>query len=136
MRARPGIPSRMHYILLVTALVFNASANILMKLGAERMQAEGTDAVSLPLIERGLALASNWQLMLGLVLFASNVVFYVLALRDINLSIAYPIMTAGGVLIISIFTTYYLREHLTMIQIGGIVMIAIGIVMLASGLKD
>ena len=124
----------MHYIFLVTALVFNASANILMKLGAERL--EGTDLGSLSLIEKGLALASNWQLMLGLILFASNVAFYVLALKNINLSIAYPIMTSGGFLIISLFSVYYLREHLSPIQIGGIAMIALGIAMLASGLRE
>lgn len=126
----------MHYIFLVTALVFNASANILMKLGAERLQAEGADLGSLSLMEKGLTLASNWQLMLGLVLFASNVAFYVLALKNINLSIAYPIMTSGGFLIISLFSVYYLREHLSPIQIGGIAMIALGIAMLASGLRD
>ncbi len=134
MRGRPRIPSPMQYIFLVTALVLNASANILIKIGAER--AEAANLGSMPLIEQGLTLASNWQLIVGLILFASNVVFYALALKDINLSIAYPIMTSGGFLIISLFSVFFLREHLTPIQIGGIAMIALGIAMLASGLRE
>ena len=124
----------MQYIFLVTALVLNASANILIKIGAER--AEAANLGSMPLIAQGLTLASNWQLIVGLILFASNVGFYALALKDINLSIAYPIMTSGGFLIISLFSVFFLREHLTPIQIGGIAMIALGIAMLASGLRE
>ncbi|WP_437758365.1 DMT family transporter [Sorangium sp. So ce1389] len=115
------------YLFLITALVFNATANILMKLASRRVEPmEG-----LSLVQKGLALAKNYYLVLGLVLFASNILFYVLALKRINLSIAYPIMSSGGFLIISVFSVYYLRETLTTLQVGGIVMIAAGIAMVA-----
>nr|AYM52244.1 cation/cationic drug transporter [Sorangium cellulosum] len=115
------------YLFLIIALVFNATANILMKLASRRVEPmEG-----LSLVQKGLALATNYYLVLGLVLFASNILFYVLALKRINLSIAYPIMSSGGFLIISVFSVYYLRETLTTLQIGGIVMIAAGIAMVA-----
>lgn len=115
------------YLFLIIALIFNATANILMKLASRRVPAmEG-----LSLVQKGLALVTNHYLVLGLVLFASNILFYVLALKRINLSIAYPIMTSGGFLIISVFSVYYLREPLTALQIGGIVLIAAGIALLA-----
>ncbi|HTN84156.1 MAG TPA: EamA family transporter [Sorangium sp.] len=115
------------YLFLIIALVFNATANILMKLASRRVEPmEG-----LSLVQKGLALATNYYLVLGLLLFASNILFYVLALKRINLSIAYPIMSSGGFLIISVFSVYYLRETLTTLQIGGIVMIAAGIAMVA-----
>ena len=118
------------YLFLIIALVFNATANILMKLASRRVEPmEG-----LSLVQKGLALATNYYLVLGLVLFASNILFYVLALRRLNLSIAYPIMSSGGFLIISVFSVYYLRETLTTLQIGGIVMIAAGIAMVAYNL--
>ncbi|WP_437680035.1 DMT family transporter [Sorangium sp. So ce131] len=115
------------YLFLIIALVFNATANILMKLASRRV----TSMEGMSLVQKGLALATNYHLVLGLVLFASNILFYVLALKRINLSIAYPIMTSGGFLIISVFSVYYLREPLTTMQIGGIVMIAAGIALLA-----
>ncbi|WP_437993278.1 DMT family transporter [Sorangium sp. So ce145] len=115
------------YLFLIIALVFNATANILMKLASRRVPSmEG-----LSLVEKGLALVKNYHLVLGLVLFASNILFYVLALKRINLSIAYPIMSSGGFLLISVFSVYFLHETLTALQIGGIVLIAAGIALLA-----
>ncbi|MGK4006300.1 EamA family transporter [Sorangium sp. So ce1036] len=115
------------YLFLIIALLFNATANILMKLASRRVPSmEG-----LSLVQKGVALATNVHLVLGLVLFASNILFYVLALKRINLSVAYPIMSSGGFLIISVFSVYYLRETLTALQIGGIVFIAAGIAMVA-----
>lgn len=115
------------YFFLIIALVFNATANILMKLAARRVPS--LDGQSL--FQKALSLATNWQLVLGLVLFASNILFYLLALKRINLSIAYPIMTSGGFLIISVFSVYYLHEALTALQIAGIALIAAGIALLA-----
>ncbi|CAN92295.1 putative Conserved membrane protein [Sorangium cellulosum So ce56] len=115
------------YLFLIIALVFNATANILMKLASRRVPSmEG-----LSLVEKALALVTNYHLVLGLVLFASNILFYVLALKRINLSIAYPIMSSGGFLLISVFSVYFLHETLTGLQIGGIVLIAAGIALLA-----
>ncbi|WP_437908519.1 EamA family transporter [Sorangium sp. So ce327] len=115
------------YLFLIIALVFNATANILMKLASRRVPSmEG-----LSLVEKCLALVTNYHLVLGLVLFASNILFYVLALKRINLSIAYPIMSSGGFLLISVFSVYVLHETLTALQIGGIVLIAAGIALLA-----
>jgi multidrug transporter EmrE-like cation transporter len=124
----------MGYIFLIVALVFNASANILMKLGARAIES-GPDLSALAPIDKILALATNWYLMLGLVLFASNVLFYIVALKRINLSLAYPIMTSGGFLIISLYSVYYLKEHLGIMQIVGIVMIAGGITLLAYNIE-
>lgn len=123
----------MGYVFLIIALLFNASANILMKLGAGAI--ERTDMSQMAPVEKLLSLASNWQLILGLVLFASNVIFYLIALKRINLSIAYPIMTSGGFLIISLFSVYYLKEHLGSIQIAGIALIAVGITLLAYNIE-
>ncbi len=123
----------MGYVFLVVALLFNASANILMKLGATKL--EETPMAELSTVDKLLTVALNPYLMIGLILFASNVLFYIVALRRINLSIAYPIMTSGGFLIISLFSVYYLREHLSSLQIVGIVMIAAGITLLAYNIE-
>ena len=115
------------YVFLVTALVFNATANILMKLGARRL--DGLEGLS-P-VDKIWALATNPFLVIGIVLFASNVLFYIVALKRINLSVAYPIMASGGVLVIAAFSVFYLRETLHLFQMVGVGCIAVGIFLVA-----
>ena len=81
----------MGYLFLALALVLNATANILLKIGAARLG--GLDEPNL--VGRFI---TNYHLLAGLSLFALNVVLYILALTRLNLSVAYPIMMAGGVM--------------------------------------
>ena len=71
----------MAYVLLAIALLLNALANTLLKIGASHLQ--GTADASI-----WLRLAGNPYLLFGLILFAVNVVFYVAALSRLQLSIA------------------------------------------------
>lgn len=119
----------MGYILLVTALTLNATANILLKMGAGRVNLK--ELRELSPVEIFGSLIHNYYLLAGLVLFALNVVFYFGALNKLNLSIAYPIMMAGGVLIITFVSVFFLRETLTTLQMVGIFLIAIGITFVA-----
>ena len=125
------ITSKMHYLFLIIALLLNASANILMKVGETKMGS----FKSLSFSQITLKLVTNYFLILGLIFFALNVIFYFLSLTKINLSAAYPIMTSGGFLIISLVSILYLRESLTSLQIIGIILIAIGITFIAYHLK-
>jgi multidrug transporter EmrE-like cation transporter len=112
----------MGYVLLALALVFNACANILLKMGSAQFA-----LVS----ETGLvrAVLTNYALVGGCVLFALNVVLYALALSRIPLSVGYPIMTAGALVIITAVSVLYLRESLTMVQMAGLLLLLSGIVL-------
>ena len=117
-------------IALVAALMLNAAANLMMKFGVKRF---GPSGVSL---EQGLTAAggtilSNWVLILGLVLFASNVVLYTYALSGIRISVAYPIMVSGGFAIIAVVAWRWLGETLTAGQWLGIAMILVGVFLVA-----
>lgn len=115
-------------VFLITALLFNAAANVLMKVGARRFgEMDNLDPMG-----KVFALATNYPLIIGLVLFASNVVFYTLALRHIRINVAYPIMTGGGLAIITAASFFYLREHVYLQQWLGIFLIGAGIVLVAS----
>lgn len=119
----------MGYLFLVIALIFNATANILMKLGARRLESAEQIAGE-SLVSKVTAMALNPYLIVGVILFASNVLFYIIALKKIKLSVAYPIMSSGGVLVITAFSLIYLREQLHSMQVVGIVFIAAGIALL------
>ena len=111
----------MGYILLGAALVCNALANFLLKLGSSDFAALRTEGLL-----RGVF--TNYALLAGLALFACNVVFYALALSKIPLSVGYPIMTAGGLIILTTISALYLREAVGLWQIFGISLIMVGIV--------
>jgi len=110
----------MGYVFLTLALVLNAVANILMKVGSGNLHY---------FTEYGIieGLLKNYVLIIGIILFALNVMFYVLALSKINLSIGYPVMTSGGLVIISAVSYFFLKEAITPYQLFGLLLIFAGI---------
>lgn len=110
----------MGYLFLVVAITLNAAANILLKIGATRLG--GID-------EPGFIgrLGSDRHLLAGLLLFALNVVFYIAALARLNLSIAYPIMVAGGMVIVVSAAVFALGEAMTPLQTVGLLLLVLGI---------
>lgn len=116
----------MAYVYLVCAFTLNAIANILLKLGAERgLTTSFSDGVATLLL-------ANWQFVLGLVIFAANIIFYFLALRALPLSIAYPAMVAMSFLIINGYAFIALGEHVTSLQLVGYVAIIGGLVLVVA----
>ncbi len=113
----------MGYLFLITALVLNAVANILMKVGSGNLSY---------FTEYGLfqGLLKNYVLIIGMFLFAMNVMFYVLALSKINLSIGYPVMTSGGLVIITAVSYFFLKEAITPLQLLGLLLIFAGLLFL------
>ncbi|HNW15091.1 MAG TPA: SMR family transporter [bacterium] len=113
-------------IFLILAILFNAGANIMMKAGVTK------DPVK---IEEGVlnfifSYLNNWQLMTGLAFFGIALVFYTKALEKFNLSIAYPLMTSCGLIIVTLWSIFVFHERLSIVQTGGIFMIIGGIWML------
>ncbi len=121
-----------HVIALVLALTLNAAANLMMKVGSGRFSTSGLNA------EPGLrsltaTLSQNWVLILGLLCFAVNVVFYAYALRApfLPVSVAYPIMVGGGFAIIALVAWWFLGERMSALQWAGVVMILLGVFLVA-----
>ena len=121
-----------HVIALALALTLNAAANLMMKVGSGRFNASGlnTDPGLRSLMA---ALTANWVLVLGLLCFAINVVFYAYALRAafLPVSMAYPIMVGGGFAIIAVVAWWLLGERMSAVQWAGVVMILVGVFLVA-----
>lgn len=115
----------MAYVLLVTALLLNASANTLLKIGASHFH----DAPDAGLFERFLG---NHALWMGLLLFALNAACYVVALGQLKLSVAYPVMAAGSLVVVALSSVLWLGESLTTLQWSGIALLLLGIVLVAA----
>ena len=113
------------YLFLSLALALNAGANILLKVGALRLE----PLASPEFVPR---LFTNYTLLTGLGLFALNVVFYAAALTRLNLSVAYPVMTAGAILIVVTASLLFLKESMTTSQWLGLGLIVCGIVLVTT----
>ena len=113
------------YVVLSLAIVLNALANILMKV-AMLKQEKTTDIITM--VKQSL---TNPVLFLGLLSFALALVAYCFVLAKINLSIAYPLMTSLGFLIVILASWLFLGENITRIQIVGFTCIIAGVWMVA-----
>lgn len=80
------------YLVLAFAILMNALANILMKMGM-LWAGESKDLIAL-----GSKLALSQYIILGILSFVLALGGYLYVLSKINLSIAYPLMTSLGFL--------------------------------------
>lgn len=124
-----------YWLALVMALMLNATANLMLKVGSRRFDVRASQE---PQGLGGLitSVASNWIWILGLICFAVNVVFYSYALssKDMKVSAAYPIMFGGGFAIIAVVAWRLLGESLTTLQWVGIATILLGVWLVARDL--
>lgn len=81
------------------------------------------------------AVAAQPLLWLGLILWAAEVIAWILVLQRTPLAIAYPIMTLNFAAI-PIASTFVLRERLTRRQTAGAALVAVGVLCVSlSGLR-
>jgi len=121
-----------HVIALAAALLLNATANLLMKAGMNRVDAAGG------LLRNGLPAAVRTVLlspvlMIGLTCFALNATFYMFALQSpaLKISLAYPVMVGGGYAIIATAAYFALGERMTPGQWVGVALILAGVFVVA-----
>lgn len=118
---------KIHHFALIFALLANASANILIKAGMRRLDLQGA---SLGMIVRQVT--TNLPVLVGITLFAVNVLAYAYALNRIPLSQAYPIMTSVGFVIVVSASVFFFGETLDIYQISGMFLIVAGVVLIAA----
>lgn len=108
-------------LMLVVALVMNALANVFVKLSAASSE-YGENFTSFM-----LNAVKNAYVWIGLVCFGIAFVLYAFSLTKLKLSVAYPIMTSAGFVIVSLFSHFLFKENLTVLKIVGMIVIAVGI---------
>ncbi len=118
----------MTYLMLGLGIVFNAGANILMKVAMTRI---GTlEDLGFGSYVKGM-LSSGW-LWSGLASFALALVCYTYVLSRLNLSVAYPVFTSVGFAIVILVSALMLNETITWWQVVGFVLIIAGVWLVVS----
>ncbi|MCF7871698.1 EamA family transporter [Candidatus Woesearchaeota archaeon] len=74
-------------------------------------------------------LITNWHLWLGLILYGVGAIFLVLALRKLNVSTAYPMMSLSYIWVLIIAVIYF-EEIVSFWNILGMLFIISGIIVL------
>lgn len=121
-------------VVFCIAVFFNALANILMKASSLKdmetaSQSHGIMGALLQLI--------NPVFIGGLVCFGLALIGYRYVLgKGLKLSLAYPVFTSSGFIIVLILSAIFFKEKLTWIQWGGIAFIMIGVWLTAANMFD
>jgi multidrug transporter EmrE-like cation transporter len=106
------------WLLLLFAAVANAAANLLLK----RSATGGTG--------EGVAQYLTSYFLVGVALFAVNVLLYAKALQGIAVSIAYPILVGVGAVIVVVGSGVVFKESVSAAQLLGIGFIVAGVALI------
>jgi len=112
-------------LILIFAIVFNALANILMKVGMSRVgEPDGWK-------EMVLAAIKQPALLMGVMSFGLALAAYSFVLTRLNLSVAYPVMISVGLVIVVCASYFFLNESISLLQIVGFGLIIVGVWLVA-----
>jgi multidrug transporter EmrE-like cation transporter len=115
------------FSLILTGVMLNAAAQILMKMGTNAVGHFEFSAANI--VPIGWKLATEWHIVTALFCYAISVVVWILALSRVQVSIAYPMLSLGYVAVA--FATWWLfGEALTVNKLVGISVIILGVAIL------
>ncbi len=106
-------------VLLCT--IIGAAAQILMRLGADGLEGGGFQA-----------LLTNWPLLAGYACLAANTLLLVVALREGQLSVLYPIIALTYVWV-AILSPMFFDDQMNAFKLVGITLVVIGVSFIGAG---
>lgn len=116
------------FVLILTGVLLNAAAQILLKAGVRHM---GVISLQFPaLVKAGFSLALNPYILAGLACYVVSVVVWLLALSRVAVSIAYPMLSIGYI-VTALVAWLYLGEQMNLTRWAGILVIIIGVFLVA-----
>lgn len=121
--------TRSESILLVAfCTLLGAAAQVLMKIGAEKLHSVGADKI----LTDPMILLANWGVMGGLSLYGVFTLLLIFALRDGELSVLYPIIALNYVWV-TFLSLLLFHETMNPFKFCGITVIVLGVVVLGRG---
>jgi multidrug transporter EmrE-like cation transporter len=114
------------FSLVLTGVLLNAAAQLLLKAGTNRI---GAFSFALQnVVPIGMKVASSPHVLAGLACYAVSVVVWILALSRVPVSVAYPMLSIGY--IVNALAAYALfGESLNAQKLVGIAFITIGVIL-------
>jgi drug/metabolite transporter (DMT)-like permease len=109
--------------------VFAAAAQVLLKFGANHSMPPMNPANPSTWMPFLAALLGNYQLLLGYTAHSGNALLLILALRDGELSMLYPIIALTYVWV-NLLSMYFFHEHMNVWKALGIALVIGGVALL------
>lgn len=113
----------MTYVLLAFVILANAFANIFIKIGMSRLPALDWKNIWFSL---GKIFTSPFVVVGALLLIISFPVFG-LVLQKMSLSVAYPTLVVGAIVIVTLVSALFLKEGINLTQVIGILLVMGGV---------
>lgn len=120
------------FALIVTGVLLNAAAQLMLKAGADRVGPIALDGPSL--LGAARALAISLPVAGGLFCYAISVAVWIVALSRVEVSVAYPMLSIGYV-VNALGAWILFGEALTLTRLAGILVIMLGIWILAGSAR-
>jgi multidrug transporter EmrE-like cation transporter len=109
--------------------VFAAAAQVLMKFGANHAMPQMSLSDYTTWMPFAMALLGNYPLLLGYCVQSGNALLLILALRDGELSMLYPIIALTYVWV-NLLSMYFFHEHINVWKALGIALVIGGVALL------
>ena len=116
------------FALVLTGVLLNAAAQLLLKAGVKDMGIIQLNAGTI--FSAGLKLALEPHIIAGLACYAISVVVWILALSRVQVSIAYPMLSLGYV-VTAFIAWAFMGEAVNAMRISGIAVIIVGVFLVA-----
>ena len=120
--------SLLSFALVLSGVLLNAAAQLLLKAGTNSIGAFGFTTGNL--VPVGVKVASNPYIISGLGCYAVSVVVWIMALSRVEVSLAYPMLSIGYV-VNAVAAWYLFGEALTAQRMVGIGTIIVGVFLVA-----
>ncbi|WP_443692742.1 EamA family transporter [Pseudomonas protegens] len=115
----------MKWLILLVGVLSNASASVLIKMAMMPPR-------KFPSLVDPIAALRNWPFWLGLALYGSAFLLYAAALARLPLNVAHPVLTAGAVAVVALFSAFIFREPLHWTTVAGILLVMIGVALITA----
>jgi len=107
-------------ILIIICTILTSSAQIFYKFGANKL--------SFNII----SIITNWQILIGLVLYGFGGVLMIIAFRGGEVTVLFPIITSSYIWV-ALGSSYFFQETINSLRWVGIALIVIGILIIVVG---
>lgn len=108
------------WIILILGILSNASASVLVKMAMMPPR-------KFPSLSDPMAALSNWPFWVGLVLYGAAFLLYAAALARLPLNVAHPVLTAGAIATVALFSLLFFRESFRWTTGVGIALVIAGV---------
>lgn len=115
----------MKWFILILGIAANASASVLVKFAMMPPR-------KFPSLSEPMAALSNWPFWLGLGLYGAAFLLYAASLARLPLNVAHPVLTAGAVATVALFSVLIFREPFHWTTGAGIALVIAGVALITA----